>query len=202
MRRLFFLCLLLTTLCTSARAQGRAQPGNPATNADQPLQQQFDEMVRGGWRYQGNRTIRQEYLETFMAHVADSLAMKNERIGELREEVSTRDARIGELQTELGDRENSIASLSEEKDNMSLLGFPVGKATYSLILWGLVIALGAFLLFALSRTRYAVASSSELARDNEKLTAELEKSRKRRLEVEQNLRRKLQDEINKRGTNA
>jgi len=99
----------------------------------------------------------------------------------------------------IGERDTKIKELTEEKDGISLLGLPLSKITYNIIMWSAIILLLAALLFAIARMRFAISSSREARSMNEKTAEELEKSRKNRLEVEQKLRRQLQDERNKQG---
>ena len=92
-----------------------------------------------------------------------------------------------------------IGSLNGEKDSISLLGMQLSKTTYNIILWSAIGILLALLLFSIARMQVAVTSNRDARIAREKTAEELEKSRKNRLEVEQKLRRQLQDERNKRG---
>lgn len=176
-----------------------AQVGNPATADSASLSQQFDEMLRVSNRYQGFKVVRQNFLTAFIANVSDSISGYTEEIASLNGTIATQANRLDKQETTIQEKDVEISQLNEEKDGVSLLGFQLSKATYSLIMWSAIIGLLALLLLALARMRLAVSSASESSAHNAQLTDELEKARKRRLEVEQNLRRQLQDEINKRG---
>jgi hypothetical protein len=175
-----------------------AQPGNPAQADTMSLQGQFDELYRTSNRYQQFRVVRQDFLRAFMANVADTLTglsgELNARQGKIEEQATA----IGNLETEVSERDATIEQLNQEKDGISMFGLLLSKGTYNLIMWVLVIGLLLGLLMALGRTRLAVATSKERKGQIEKLTSELETSRKQRLKIEQDLRRQLQDEINKR----
>ncbi|SER42661.1 hypothetical protein [Neolewinella agarilytica] len=196
--RTYFFVLFFVLFAVSSQPVS-AQAGNPATADSVSLSQQFDEMLRVSNRYQGFKVIRQNYLAAFIANVTDSIGGYTKEISTLNGTISTQAERLDKQETTIQEKDLEISQLNEEKDGVSLLGFQLSKATYSLIMWSAIIGLLALLLLALARMRLAVSSANEASTHNAKLTEELEKARKRRLEVEQNLRRQLQDEINKRG---
>ena len=174
-----------------------AQRGNPATADTVSLQGQFDEMLQVSSKYQVYKTVRRALLDAFMANVSDSIRSHTNEIDLLECRISDQDNKIGEQSVLIDDREGQITALTDEKDSISLLGIPLLKVIYNLILWSVIIGLFAMLLFALARMRLAVGSAREAREDFEAISEDLNKSRKNRLEVEQKLRRQLQDEINK-----
>ena len=190
-----FLYLFFLFICVNLTAQRR---GNPAGAVEAPLQQQFDEMLDASNRYQDFKVVRREFLDAFMSNVSDSISGYTERISQLESDVAGLENQIEKRSTEVSDRDETIANLNNERDSVSLLGMQLSKGTYSLIMWSLVIGLLIALLVALGSTRIAAANNTELKRERDKLAGELEQSRKSRLTVEQELRRQLQDEINRR----
>ncbi len=175
-----------------------AQPGNPAQADTLGLQQQFDEMVRVSNRYQTFRVVRQGFLDAFMANVSDSISGYTTEIEALTATIGEQKATIDNQAKEIADRDGRITSLTEEKDSISLLGISLTKITYNVLLCSIIGLLLALLFFALARMQVAVTSGKEARLAREKTAEELERSRKSRLEVEQTLRRQLQDERNKR----
>ncbi|MTB53147.1 hypothetical protein [Lewinella sp. W8] len=175
-----------------------AQPGNPAQADTVSLRGQFDEMVRVSNRYQRFRVVRQDFLNAFMANVADTIGGLTEELALRQGKIDEQATAIGGLETDVQERDATIEQLNKEKDGISVFGLLLSKGTYNLIMWTLAIGLLAALLFALARTRVAVSTSKDRKGQIEKLTSELETSRKQRLKIEQDLRRQLQDEINKR----
>lgn len=193
------LFLLLTLVFVSLSAQ---RTGNPALSDDGSLQQQFDGMLDVSNRYREGSTefkvVRRDYLDAFMGNVNDSISTYTRRIAALESEKNNLQGQIDATASEVADRDATINSLNAERDNVSLLGMQLAKETYSLIMWALVIGLLVALLIALASTRVAASNNTELKRERDKLSEELEQSRKSRLTVEQDLRRQLQDEINRR----
>lgn len=194
------LSLLLICLCTAfLSAQKR---GNPALSTDTPLQLQYDTMLDVSNRYREGpaefKVIRTVYLDAFMTNVADSISTYTKVIGQLEGEKNTLQGRIDATASEVSDRDKTIAELNTSNNSVSLLGMSLAKDTYSLIMWTLVIGLLIALLVALAGTRVVAATQKDLKRERDKLAEELEQSRKSRLTVEQDLRRQLQNEINRR----
>ena len=194
------LSLLLLCLCTCLLpAQKR---GNPALSEDTPLQLQYDTMLDVSNRYREGpaefKVVRRAYLDAFMTNVSDSISTYTQRIGQLQGEKSALQGRIDATASEVSDRDARIAELNTSNNSVSLLGMSLAKGTYSLVMWTLVIGLLIGLLVALASTRVVAASQKDLTRERDKLSEELEQSRKSRLTVEQDLRRQLQNEINRR----
>jgi tetrahydromethanopterin S-methyltransferase subunit B len=197
MRSLLFFLILVLSLPLMAQRRG-----NPALSEDAPLRQQFDEMLEVSNRYrEGSRQFKvvpRDYLEAFMTNVSDSISTYTVQIDELQRRQDELESQIEETASEVSDRDDTIGELRRERDTVSLLGMQLDKGTYSLIMWGLVIGLLIAFLVAMASTRVAAGNNTSLKRERDKLAAELEESRRSRLTVEQELRRQLQDEINKR----
>ncbi|WP_167641652.1 hypothetical protein [Neolewinella marina] len=195
-----FLCLVFFWM--GAAVLFGQQSGNPAQAGDRDLQTQFETMLDLSNRYrEGSREFKvvpRDYLDAFMSNVSDSIATYTTQIEALEAQQAEQQARIDATSGEVADRDALIADLKDERDTVGLLGMQLDKGTYSIIMWSLVIGLLIALLVALGGTRIAAGNNSALKRERDKLAEELEQSRKSRLTVEQDLRRQLQDEINKR----
>ena len=189
-----YFCLLL---CLTA-LELSAQIGDPARADSASLQEQFDEMLRVSNRFQEFKVVRQPFLEAFMRNVNDSISEYTTEINQLQATIATQANKIQEQTSSITERENSIASLENEKESINLLGVALDKDTYTTIMWSTIGVLFLGLLFALARMRYAAGNAREATAKAEKLSDELETSKRRRLEIEQSLRRQLQDEINRR----
>lgn len=174
-----------------------AQSSN-ADTASPSLQEQFDEMVQGSNRYQQFRVVPQTELNAYIAAVTDTLSARAQEIQQLDAKISTQTRTITEQDAQIESLKGQIEQLEQEKDGIYLLGVLVSKTTYNIILWAIILAAFGGLVFFFLRAQMAVSTSRGLRQDKEELTAELDAAKKRRLEVEQDLRRKLQDEINKR----
>jgi cell division septum initiation protein DivIVA len=176
-----------------------AQTPDAAAKTTPTLQEQFDAMVQGSNRYQQFRVVPQTELNTYIKAVADTLATRAAETAQLNTTIAKQSQTLTESGATVATLNEQIAQLEEEKDGISLLGALVSKATYNIVLWTIILAALAGLVFFFLRSRLAVSITQGLRQDKEELVEELAAAKKRRLEVEQDLRRKLQDEINKRG---
>lgn len=180
----------------------QAQSGNPAQADTASLRVQFDQMLNASNRFQDFKVVRQSYLDAYIANVTDTVKVYTNEIAGLKTTIASQITKIDEQAALIGERETEIASLKDEKDSMNLLGLALPKATYSVVMWSIIGFLFAALLLVVARARVAVSSGREARQLQEKTAEELESSRKNRLEVEQKLRRQLQDERNKRTGSA
>lgn len=177
----------------------KAQSGNPAQADTASLQVQFDAMLKSSNRYQKFRVVQQDFLDAFMSNVSDSIGVYTSEIGSLNTTIGEQKERITAQEAEISSRDTEISNLKGQTDSINVLGMELSKVTYNITLWSIIGGLLAALLFSIARMRVAVSSSRDANAAREKTAEELEKSRKNRLEVEQKLRRQLQDERNKRG---
>lgn len=198
MRYFFFHCLLVSLFSLPLTAQ----IGDPGRADDVSLQEQFDEMLRVSNRFTERATtfkvVRLPFLESFMTNVNDSISIYTEEIADLKSTIATQASKVQEQTSDITERDNTIATLQGEKQSMTFLGMQIDKTLYGTIVWSIIGILLAAFLFAMFRMRYAASSAKEANLKAAKLSEELDQSKRRRLEVEQSLRRQLQDEINKR----
>lgn len=195
---LMFCCCFLN-VDLQAQAQ---QSGNPAGAEGVDLPTQFDVMLDASNRYQRFKVVPSNWLSAYRANLVDSLNANENQVKALNDRIATLETQIADQLAQVAERDATISQLNEEKDGISLLGNQMSKTLYNTLVWGTIAALVAGLVFFLGRSRYAVSVSRDLEGSNAELSAELEKSKRRRLEVEQDLRRKLQDEKNKNSGEA
>ena len=101
------------------------------------------------------------------------------------------------MNNKLSDTESQLSDSLAREDGISLFGILLKKSTYNALLWTIIGLLFLLLMVFISRFR----SSNKITRAAKEKLAETEMEfegfRQRSLEREQQIRRKLQDEINK-----
>ena len=194
MRKLLFIICALSCLFTQPV---KAQVGDPARADTSSLREQFDGMLQVSRRINNFRTVRESFLESFMRNVSDSITVYTDDIAELNSRIVSQNQQLETQSVDIVKRDETISDLEQQKESISLLGIPLSKATYSATMWAIIVLLLAAAVFAISRMRSAIAATRRAKGRVATVTEELETSKRRRLEIEQNLRRKLQDEINK-----
>lgn len=162
------------------------------------LQEQFDYMVNESSRYQNYKVVPNTWLNIFWTHVQDTIRSHQGVMTENAVTINVQKEKLEQFEQEKETLNAEIDALKKEKNSLSLLGISMDKAVYHTLVWSLIAALAVGLVFFLGRFRYANTLTRKTRKDNEELQDKVEQLRRRMLEKEQELRRQLQDEINKR----
>ena len=141
--------------------------------------------------------VKYTSLLTLKAHVLDSLKTTYAKLNTSEETVENQKQEIESLKGQLQNTQTTLGETEAEKNSMTLFGMQLGKTNYNVLMWSIVAALFALLIFFILKFK----GSNSLTRDAklklEEVEAEFEEHRKIALEREQKVRRQLQDEINK-----
>ena len=174
---------------------------NPLNSEESTLDSQHKFIMEQSKTYLNNKAVKIEWMEKFYSNVKDTLKSTKDKSSNLEKAYSeelkiSKDALI--LATTLKKELASVNSEKEfEKENISLFGSFTSKSSYKTIVWIIIISLLTFLLFFLFKFK----SSNKITKDaKEKLKEiqlELEETKNKSRIKEQELMRKLQDEINK-----
>lgn len=189
---------LAITLCFSIIASGQ----NVAKNAklklkEGPISEQFDFIIKNSNKYKDYKVVKRVWIEKLKKNVADSInAIRKDFDAEVAK-VATQQTEIEKLKTDLGTVNQKITDLNTEKDSMSLLGIQLSKGSYQTLMWSIIGVLAILWLFFAYRFKSSNAITKEAKAKLAETEEEFEEHRKRALEREQQVRRKLQDEINK-----
>ena len=181
----FFLLLTIT---------GFAQDNS---TSKQTLENQFDYLYNTSTNYKGYKVISKEGLLTFKTAILDSIARAKKTIAEKENQILSQNNRIKELQTSITQTKNTLKDSIQKEDSISFLGITFSKIAYNLILWNLIsllIITGTYYFFKFKNSHILTKEAQE---SHEYVEQEYEEFRKKTLVKEQQLRRQLQDEINK-----
>ena len=127
----------------------------------------------------------------------DSLAALEKDLSTAQDTISAKDNTIGGLSANLKSTQDELAVSREKENGISLFGMLLTKATYNTIMWSSIGLLLVLLIITVFRFRQSNAVTRESKLKLSEVEEEYEDYRQRTLEREQQLRRKLQDEINK-----
>ncbi len=174
-----------------------AQVDNPAAAENETLEEQITNILRVSNKYAGFKLVREEFITAFVANMNDTLGVRREEVEELRQVIATQNEKMLAQNNGIADREQLIGELERESAYVSLFGISMPKSTYRLVVYGIIGLLIAMIAFALTRMRYAIQAARGANAKRAKLAEEVEAGKKKRLEMEQSLRRQLQDEINR-----
>ncbi len=169
--------------------------------ADNSINGQFETIIRkstnyrqGGKRYEVVRLLE---LEALKKNILDTISVANSNIAELQATISEQVSSLSSLNTKLDETSITLKQVTEDKDSMSFFGSMISKGTYSLIVWSIILGLLTFLLLFIYKFKNSNTLTKQAKLNLADVESEFEEHRRRALEREQKISRKLQDEINK-----
>ncbi len=127
----------------------------------------------------------------------DSLKTTYKKLENSEKNVESQAKEIDVLKANLGNTQNNLDQTNSEKDNISLFGIQMSKASYKILMWSVIAGLLALLLFFIYKFKGSNSATNEARNKLGEVESEFEEHRRNALEREQKVRRQLQDELNK-----
>jgi hypothetical protein len=163
----------------------------PAASSEKSLNGQYQYLLTKVYNYQ------QPLISAFHKNVMDTLNQVRAALKKAKDKVTVQGKTIDSLQTASKSADQTVSDANNKLNEIDLLGVPMAKATYNLIMWGLVILFGVIAVIVIARSG---AHSSE-AKYRTQLYNELDEEYKaykvKANEKEKKLARELQTERNK-----
>ena len=196
LKSLFVLFFLLMSVFSQSQNPKRQALINESLKNDN-IKTQFMVLREKSPSYQNFKNIRLVYFNKLKSNVLDTLNSFNNKLKTANSKIDEQHTKIEKLNASIQEIKGNLSSVTEEKDSINFFGIKTNKATYNTALWSIISVLLLTTLFFLFRYK----SSNKLTKDAKTAFKEVEDEyeihRKKSLEREQVLRRKLQDEINK-----
>jgi len=166
------------------------------------IDNQFEYVIKksSGWRDergQQYKVIKINWLYELRAHTIDSLNAVHKNLSDTQGKVSTQNNEIEDLKSSLTKTQTDLENTNNEKNNMSLFGLQMSKTGYNMLMWSIIGALLALLIFFIYKFNNSNVVTKQAKLALSEMEEEFEEHRKVALEREQKVRRQLQDEINK-----
>ncbi len=181
-------------MCISINAQENSEKQSIHSGT---IENQFDYLINKSNRYQEYKVVKIVWLDRLKKVVDDSLNIVRVELKDTKITLSKKESEIIMLSDSLNDSKKTVISLNNEKDSIQFFGILLSKSFYNSILWSVISALLVFLLFYIIRFNQKNKITKDSNKKFDELEKEYEEHRQRSLEREQQLRRKLQDELNK-----
>lgn len=163
----------------------------PAAPVDKSLRGQYQYLLTKVYNYQ------QPLVAALIKNYNDTLNVTRRQLKEAQATLAMQTKTIDTLKSSSATKDQAVAESKAKVDEVSLLGMPLSKSTYNLIMWGLVIGFGVIAVIVIARS----GSHSREANYRIKLYNELEEEYKnyktKANEKEKKLARELQTERNK-----
>ena len=162
-----------------------------AVNLDKSLNGQYQYMLTKLYHYQ------QPFAAELWRNTIDTLNINRKQLKVSQAKIIAQGKIIDSLKADVTTKDQTLAEANGRVNSVSLLGMPVTKATYNLIMWGLVIVFGVVAAIVLARS----GSYSREAKHRTQLYNDLEEEFKtykaKANDKEKKLARELQTERNK-----
>lgn len=166
------------------------------------IDSQFEYVFRKSGNFKGTNgqpyeAVKQAWLLKLKANVLDSLKTTYSKLENSEKTVGNQANEIEDLKGKLANTQSNLDQTNTEKNNMALLGMQTSKTNYNIIMWSIIAALTALLLFFIYKFKNSNSLTREAKHKLEEVESEFDEHRRNALEREQKVRRQLQDEINK-----
>ena len=161
------------------------------------LEQQFVDVFDKSNRYEDYKVIKIYKLNNLRKNINDSIAAIKKDLVSANNAVASKTSAVESLQGKVNSIQSQLAISQENRNGIEVFGTITKKSTFKTATWSIIIVLLviiAFLFIKFKNCNITIKSVQLKLRETEE---EFETHRHRTVEREQQLRRKLQDEINK-----
>tara|TARA_R110002049_G_scaffold218468_5_gene390136 strand:+ start:204 stop:875 length:672 start_codon:yes stop_codon:yes gene_type:complete len=189
---LIVICSLHTTQAQAVKTQEDKLSLNNGT-----IDNQFEFVIRRSNSWQDYKTVKKTWLYALKVHTLDSLKAVHKNLADTKAVVNSQTKEISSLKASLADTQSTLSFTNEEKDNISLFGILMSKASYKMLMWSILAGLLALLLIFIYKFKGSNSATREAKHKLSEVELEFEEHRRNALEREQKVRRQLQDELNK-----
>jgi len=165
------------------------------------LNSQFENITQKSNNYKDYKVVKKNRLNALHRNVLDTVAQLELKIKTTTSEIAQQNLEISSLKDELATTQNDLVISKEKEDGIAVFGLMTQKNTYNIIALSLIgfLIFVIVILFIKFKSSYSIIKNTKQKLDETE--EEYENFRQRSLEREQQLRRKLQDELNKNKAN-
>lgn len=154
---------------------------------DKSLNAQYQDLLSKVYGYQ------KPFVSALWKNVTDTINSNRRKLKEAQATITTQAQTIKGLEGDVTEKEESLAVA----DSISLLGVALPKSTYNLIMWGLVIVVGAIAAIVIARSGSNKREAAYRTQLYNELEEEFKAYKTKANEKEKKLARELQTERNK-----
>lgn len=159
--------------------------------------EQFDFVLNNSKTYVNNKVVKIEWLKTIKKNAVLKEENLANEINALKEDVQSHSSTIKSLEDELKEVNLDLTSSNQKVENITFLGSEMTKSSFKFTFWIILGVISALLVFFVLKYKQSNSLTKEAKERLGDLEVAHEDLRKRKREKEQELMRKLQDEINK-----
>lgn len=161
------------------------------------LIQQFDYVDEKSSTYKDYKVVKKEFLTHLKKGSLDSISKLKQSLFDLQSSQIKNSNKISLLQRQNFQLKTTIQEVTEQKNQIGFMGLSLHKTTFAIVIYSIIGLLIFMIVLLFLKIRLALHDSNKAYSTLVKVESEFEEFRKRALEKEQILGRRLQDEINK-----
>lgn len=169
----------------------------PSETLNGTLEQQFDYVYKKSNNYETYRVVSKKHFEHLKKSSIDSVKIYKNEISTLNSKLASETQERSNLTQELNNLKESFSKVSKEKDSVSFFGITLNNNLFNIIVLGAYIFLILFLVLFVMKFKKAKSESKVAIENLSKVEDEYVDYKRKAMEKEQQLGRKLQDEINR-----
>jgi len=192
MKRDIQILIVLLTLTTTAIGQ--------VTNKfidSGSINYQFEHLINKSNRYEDYKVVKINWLQSLKNNIADSLTKNQLTIQNNQLQMSAHVSTIDSLNTIIAGSTGEINTLKSQIESIGFFGIQIKKPFFKTVIFSIIAILLVFLFVFIAKFKRSNLMTVQTKKTLKELDEEFDTHRKRALEREQKVMRKLQDELNK-----
>lgn len=165
-------------------------------NTDFSLNGQYRFLLSRSRSSYGSKLINPVRLDALWKSVNDTLRKERAAFKNINANVIAQEKTISSLKAEVSGKENSLSETTAKADEISFLGIPFTKGTYSTIVWSIIIILAISLFVVIARSAKSILEAKHRTQLYDEISAEYQAYKTKSNDQQRKLARELQDERN------
>lgn len=161
------------------------------------VNEQFENLIQNSNKYQDYKVVKLNWLLKLKSNINDSILASKEGILKATNTINKQKKIIDSINTSFSTTKNEIATLKNQITTISFFGIDFEKGLFKTIMLSIIGGLILFLLFFVSKFKQSISITKQTKSNLKEVEDEFEEHRKKALEREQKVMRRLQDELNK-----
>lgn len=174
-----------------AYGQPKLTAADSALAKDKSLNGQYQYLLSKLYHYQ------QPLVQALWKNLQDSLTIEHRKLKAGQTILTAQTKEIDSLKTDATNKGQTLAEANAKRDEIKLVGISFTKATYNLVMWGLVIIFGLAAAIVIARSGAHSREAKYRIKLYEELDEEYKTYKAKANEKEKKLARELQTERNK-----
>src|SRR3546814_1401691 len=174
-KKLLFSLLFITLIAPAALGQVASETPEKKLSLDEgTVESQFDFITTKSNSFQEYKVVKKTWLAKLESNILDSINSMRSELAEQQASALTRKNNMSTLRDSVAAVNQQLNAAITTKDSITFLGIPTHKYLYNSIMWGVILGLGALLLFFIYRYKRNHIVTAEAMRRSEEHTSELQ----------------------------